>query len=194
MKIDKPTISVVEKEILQRDLQAIIDAPLSSGEAPPCPNCEHYVSSDCSTECSRAAKALSFDPDNHPLEPKVVPISYELAASRIFETCWSCEGHVDQDGQLWKFPQVSFYVSAPVYAQVLLKYVNSLMNSGKLSYDWHVIVSDYGPLNGITYTLQPNLQLKVDVHFGKLQQDLLTVAENLSANLKAIAKDLLSQL
>ena len=193
MKINKPGDNILDKESLRRELMAFIDPPASQDE-PPCPNCISYVVSECAPSCSRAPKALSADPENHPLEPKVVPISFEMASSGVFQTCWSCEGHIDQAGKLWKFPQVSFYVGAPVYAQILLRYINSLANEGKLSYAWHVLVSDYGPLNGVTYTLQPNLQLQAEVHLGKLQQDLLTVSQNMVANLKAIAKELLSQL
>lgn len=193
MKINNPANGLLDKESLRRDLMAIITLP-ETIEDRPCPNCDSPAVRDCSSACPSASRALSGDPENHPLESKVVPIAFEMATSRVFQTCWSCEGHVDQDGHLWKFPQVSFYVSAPVYAQLLLKYVNGLMNDGKLSYSWSVLVSDYGPLNGVTYTLQPNLHLQVDVHLGKLQHDLLTVSQNLAANLKILAKDLLASL
>lgn len=193
MKINKPDDGFLDKDVLRHDLMAFI-SPSASEDIAPCPNCDSKVISDCSSSCSKAPRALSCDPENHPLESKVVPIAFELALSKVFQTCWSCEGHVDQDGQLWKYPQVSFYVCAPVYAQLLLKYVNGLMNDGKLSYSWHVVVSDYGPLNGMTYTLQPNLYMVTEVHLGKLQQDLLTVSQNMVANLKAIARDLLASL
>lgn len=192
MKINRPNTVIMDNDRLRQELELFISQVEDKG--PPCPNCESYVESDCSPKCSKAAQALSNDPENHPLESKVVPISYELASSRVFQTCWSCEGHLDPEGNLWKYPQVSFYVSAPVYSQILLKYINNLNSEGRLSYPWHVLVSDFGPVDGVSYTLQPNLNMQTDIHLGKLQQDLLTVSDNLAYNLKMIARQLLAQL
>ena len=36
---------------------------------------------------------LSSDPERYPIEPGIVPLVFALRGLRVFEPCWSCEGH-----------------------------------------------------------------------------------------------------
>ena len=192
MKIDKPTSAIFDREKIKQDLQALLDQP-PPAELPPCPNCERHIPNDCTSSCPSAHESLSSEPKKHPLEKKVVPLVFELASTGAFQTCWSCEGHADSEGRLWRIPQISFYAGSPVYAQLLLKYINNLDNEKKLSYSWRVCVSDYGPLNGLTYNLEPNLNFLTDPHIGKLQQDLIALSTKLFENLQTLARSMLDK-
>ncbi len=124
----------------------------------------------------------------------MVPLVFELAATRVMQPCWSCEGHLDPDGGLWKIPQVSFYSASPVYLQLLLKHIHALQLQKQLSHPWHVVLSDYGQTWETTYTLEPNLNCRQKIHLGNLQRDLDTLADNLCNRLKALAQSTLSSL
>jgi len=193
MKINHPSERVHSEDQLRQDLIRFIDQP-PPVDLPPCPNCVEHLPDDCSPDCKQAASALSSEPDKYPLEPKVVPIAFELASLRIVETCWSCEGHLDQEGKLWRMPQVSFYSASPVYPQLLLRYINKLVYEKRLSYPWHVVLADFGSTKGVTYSLEPNLNFVSDPHLGKLQHDLLEVSKGLFLNLKNLAREMLSKL
>ena len=172
----------------------LIDQPAAAEEAV-CPNCQKHLPFQCSADCKDAPAALSSDPAKFPLETKVVPLVFELSALRVFETNWSCEGHVDDKGRLWRMPQVCFYSKSPIYPQLLLRYINRLEHEKKLSYPWQVVLADYGSVNGVTYNLEPKLGIAPEnVHMGKLQQDLVTLSENLFFGLKSLAREIMKEL
>lgn len=193
MKIDKPAQDIVDRERIREALERLLCSP-SPLQSPPCQNCQMHMPSVCTPACDRAAMALSSEPEAHPLEPKTVPLVFELSASGIAQPCWSCEGHLDHEGKLWRIPQISFYLSEPVYGQLLLKYISRLKSQKRLAYAWHVVVTDYGPLDGVTYSLQPCLDMDGDPHLGKLQQDMLSLAKDFSATIKELAQDCINQL
>jgi len=56
---------------------------------------------------------------NFPIESGIAPLVFELKRLGVFEPCWSCEGHNDPGGNLWKIPRVWFYCDSVV--QVLGK-------------------------------------------------------------------------
>lgn len=108
------------------------------------------------------------------------------------QTCWSCEGHMNPQGELWKVPQVSFYSPSSVYPKLLVNHITRLKMEKKLAYDWQVVLSDYGQENwGVTYTVEPKLEASVSPRLGGLQGDLLKIAEDLSDHLKNEARKML---
>ena len=187
MKIIQPSVGFLDHQRVRQDLLRLIAQP-SAAVSPPCSGCKQHVPASCSSRCAQAPESLSIEPVNYPIEFKVVPLVYELAATRLMQPCWSCEGHLDPGGNLWKIPQVSFYSSSPIYPQLLLKHIYALEMRKQLAYSWHVVLSDYGQTWETTYTLEPNLNRDHTVHLGNLQSDLDTLADNLCNKLKSLAQ------
>lgn len=190
MKIEKPELNLEGNERICADLELLLSQP-KAAEDPPCPNCENHRPLTCSADCPDAPRALSIEPDRYPIELKVTPLVFELRTSRVMQTCWSCEGHMDPEGNLWKVPQVSFYSASSIYPKLLLNHIIHLKMKKKLAYDWQVLLSDYGQTWGVTYTVEPKLELNVKPRLGLLQNDLTVIADNLAENIKAEARKML---
>lgn len=190
MKIAKPTVAILPDSSVSDDLALFIQQP-GPEQAAVCQGCKQHSAATCSASCQEAPNALSIDPIQHPIERNVVSFVYELAATRMLETCWSCEGHMGENNELWKVPQVSFYAASPVYVKLLSLYLDELQNSKSLTYRWHIVITDFAQTNGLTYSVQPDLNLVKDPHLGLLQTDLKTIAENLHQNLKSHAQKMM---
>lgn len=191
MEIEKPSKSSVDETQIISDLELLLKQP-SPAELPPCQNCTDHKVYQCSPQCPDAPQALSIEPERYPIEQKVVPFVFELRTSRLMQTCWSCEGHMNPQGELWKVPQVSFYSPSSVYPKLLVNHITRLKMEKKLAYDWQVVLSDYGQENwGVTYTVEPKLEVSVSPRLGGLQGDLLKIAEDLSDHLKNEARKML---
>lgn len=193
MHIIKPNEQYFDVAQLRHDLEAFINQPGPS-EAPPCPGCAEHVQITCSAKCPDAPRALSIEPERYPIESKIVPLVYELMSSRVLMTCWSCEGHMGVDGQLWKLPMVSFYSASAAYPKLLLKHIETLMYKKALKYRWQIVLSDYSQTPGVTYSIQPDMSFVTDVHLGQLQQDIAIIADNALLKLKSIAEGILVDL
>lgn len=195
MKIIQPNVDMRHTDQVKQDLLRLIAQP-SAAEAPPCPGCTLHPKLICSSGCEHAPRQLSIDAINYPIETNVVPLVYELSAVRLLQPCWSCEGHLNPKGELWKIPQVSFYSESPIYAQLLLRHISSLNLRKRLTYPWHIALSDFGQTWDVTYTLEPNLNYDQARHvqLKLLQHDLNTLAENLYARLKMLAQAMLNEL
>jgi len=194
MKIELPDPLAEDKRRTCSELALLLSQP-GAHLVPPCQHCCRHIAVSCNARCIAAPRALSSDPDNYPLEPKVVPLVYELRKTRVMQPCWSCEGHFDSDGNLWKYPQVSFYAAASVYAMLLVNHFTLLKYKKLLNYDWQVVVSSFGQAcSSTTYTIEPRLFPTSDQHLGAMQADLLCIAENLDEHLKVAAKEMLHRL
>lgn len=193
VKIVQPNVGLLDRERIRQDLQRLLAQP-TPVESPPCSGCTQHVPVSCSSRCGQAPQSLSSEPENYPVETNVVPLVFELSATRLMQPCWSCEGHLNPDGELWKLPQVSFYASSPIFPQLLIKHISALEMRKQLAYPWHVVLSDYGQTWETTYTLEPNLNREHKVHLGNLQRDLNTLADHLSDKLKALAQSALREL
>ena len=190
MKIPTPKNELrFDQETLEQ-LELFIRQP-EPASCPPCGGCLHHEPVNCTTNCERAPAALSIDPDQYPIEPKVVGLVFEITASRLLQTCFSCEGHA-RDGKLWKLPQVNFYSDSPIYAQLVVIHLNRLMLKKSLSYRWHIVLTDMSQSLYLTYSIQPDLNRDTDHHLGKMQKDLQTISANMHHSLKAIAAEILS--
>ena len=194
MKIELPNSLAENKRRTCAELNLLLSQP-GAHLVPPCQHCCKHVALSCNAKCVDAPRALSSDPDNYPVEPKVVPLVYELRKTRVMQPCWSCEGHFDNAGNLWKYPQVSFYSVTSVYAMLLVNHLTLLKHKKLLNYDWQVAVSSFGQqCSSTTYTIEPKLHPTSDQHLGAMQADLLCIAENLDDQLKIAAKQMLQML
>lgn len=192
--IEKPKSDLYDANKTKENLELFLSQP-SPQEVPPCPYCIDHVKSQCTSTCSSAPTALSSHPKEFPIEANVVPLVFGLMSTRVAQTCWSCEGHMDSNNNLIKLPTVSFYTSTPIYSQLLHKHVSKLNMDKKLSYLWHVTLTDYAQTWGQTYSIVPNLNfVDKDIHLGALQNDLKIIAENLQEKMKVIARELITEI
>jgi hypothetical protein len=130
---------------------------------------------------------LSSDPEKYPLEPGVVALVFEMTRLREISPCWSCEGHMNPQGKLWKVPQVWFYASSPVYVSLLSQYVWQLHSQGELVYPWQVTLLAYGEIGSITYSLQPDLNCIELPSLHAMQRDMKRIARDLVGQLMLLA-------
>jgi len=194
MHIPQPKLQANAQQELRADLLKLIEQP-SASQVPPCPNCTQALEQrdDCSYNCENAASALSVEPTKFPIEQFAMPLVFELTTLRLVQTCWSCEGHANFEGEILKMPRISFYAVRPIYAQLIGQYLTQLYFQKKLHYPWEVALSDYGQTLEITYTI------KCDTSFEKpdlklMQEDLLNMANNLSTEVKSFAHRMLTKL
>jgi len=158
------------KEILEND---------TSGKPVCAPNCPKARPDRCNRSCPDIPEMISTDPQKHPVEPRVAPLVFELKRLELFQPCWSCEGHYDHSGALWKVPRVWFTCDSVAHLRVLANAVKGLHLRGALSVPWQVVLtfSDDQDAN-TTFSLEPNLVDSVP-SLEKLQGDLKTIAEHL---------------
>jgi len=194
MLIEQPQLAYLDAQQTRQSLEVFLKQP-GPQELPPCPGCENHIKSKCSCQCPDAKRALSTEPDSHPIETSVVPLVYGLMSTRLSQTIWSCEGHMDENNRLISLPRVSFYTSSPVYSQLLHRHLAKLMLDKKLVYNWHVTLTDYAQTWGQTYSITPDLNfVNGDVHLGALQNDLKVIAEDLLEKMKQIAHEMLQEI
>lgn len=190
VKIQKPNEDYLDTNQIRKDLEEFVKqaGPL---ETPPCPNCKIHIPSQCNALCHDVAKALSIEPDRYPIEDKIVPLVYEIMSTNMLQTCWSCEGHMNEDGEIWKLPNVSFYSKSVFYPKLLLIHLSNLKLDHVLKYQWQIILSDYAQTIGVTYSIQPDLSRVDNPHLGQLQNDIKLISNGMLIKLKIIARKLL---
>lgn len=190
MKIPRPTVTFVPGTSATGALEKFIAQPGPESQ-PVCPGCRQHLAS-CSAKCLDALSALSIDPERYPIEPSVMPLVFEMMATRVLETCWSCEGHMNEKNELWKIPQVCFYSPSEVYIKLIYQHLSELQQNKELNYQWHIVSTDFAQSNCLTYSIQPKLNQSDEAHLGKLQMDLKTIAKNMSQRLKSYARDMIN--
>lgn len=199
MYIPTPKPGFLNKDVSERELQELIEQP-GAQELRPCPNCQLPSDSlspthnavSCDVNCDNAPQALSSEPEQHPIEDNVVKIVFELSTLRLMQPCWSCEGHLNGQGKLWKLPQVGFYAASALYPKLLATYLTRLKNQKDLNYPWQVTIVDYGQTWGPTYQMEPALnQIEEDIELPLLQADLQRISNGLAEQLKQEARRML---
>jgi len=194
MKIYSPDESFINLEQVKLELERFLiqDEPWQS---PPCPDCRQHQPSTCSPDCSEAAKALSIDPQRFPIEQNAVALVYELNASRVFQTCWSCEGHMREgEKNIWKLPQVCFYSQAAIYPKLISSHLSNLYIQKCLQYTWHLCLTEISQSIHITYSIRPDLTHVEEPSLGLMQNDLKTISKDLHLRLKEEAQKLLKRI
>jgi hypothetical protein len=124
--------------------------------------------------------ALSTDPECYPIEPGILPLVFEMKKSRIFDPCWSCEGHLAADGSLRKSPRLWFYCKSMIYLRLLVDGLNNLRQTAKLNFQWEVVVTFSDPDNPeTTFSLQPILSQNCTTSLSALHGDVGEIARSL---------------
>lgn len=154
-----------------------------------CPKCgQTNCRCACAPTCEMAPRTLSSDPDNNPIEAAVVPLVYELQRLGLAEPCWSCEGHLDPRGALWKLPRIWFYCDSPARLRLLADALDTLATEKRLSTPWRVGVAPSERDNPDTiYQLEPSFDPGVSGRLSDLQRDIATIADNLDRVLRRAA-------
>jgi hypothetical protein len=144
-----------------------------------CAHCPHYKSSTgCHRDCPAAPQRLSSEGEHSPVEPLVAPLVFELKKLGMFHPCWSCEGHTNQAGDVWKIPRIWFYADSVVHIRALGDAVNRLFNARRLSAHWHVVLTHSDAANpDTTFSLEP--ETAADSSLSALQGDLRAMAGEL---------------
>lgn len=148
----------------------------------------------CSPSCPMMPLALTSDP-GYPIESLIAPLVFELHRSGVFKPCWSCEGHVSPDGQLWKIPRVWFYADSMVHVRVLAEALASLAAGGATHVPWRVLLTHTDYANpDTTFSLEPDLSGKAEVGLDGLQRDAGTIAEQLKTVVMSESRRILSMM
>lgn len=177
MRIARLKKSARGQDEIRRELDEVTKAEPTN--PPVCgDHCTKYQESTCHMHCPDAPAMLSSEAD-YPLEPKITPIVFELKRLGVFHPCWSCEGHEDAAGKLWKHPRVWFYAQSVVHVRLLADSMAELYLGGKLNASWEVVLTVTDTDNTDTsFSLQPNLKGEV-VTLLELHQDLEIIAAQL---------------
>ncbi len=184
MQIKPRNGSSLRKKAVEKEIQRARE--MGPRPDPVCvDDCNDYdPSTGCHRDCEKAPVRLSSDTDEYPVEKKIVPLVFELKKTGVFYPCWSCEGHNDPSGSLWKIPRVWFYSDSVVHVRALANAVEHLFTQNRLSARWGVILTHSDANNpDTTFSLEPrhdSTQLRLD----DLQSDVKTISEELASAFK----------
>lgn len=196
MKINEDRFQAEKQRQIKSALIELINQP-SDKEQRPCPDCHLAVGPEqskistehCSFHCANAPMQMSSDPMRYPIEPGIVPLVYAFYTMRLMMPCWSCEGHLDQQGSLFKTPKLWFYSVNEFYAKLVAQCVSKLKGENKVTYHWTVTLLPFSQsLFTTTYSLEP-LDVNPDMtNLNALQNDVRIIAENLRSELFDMAR------
>lgn len=170
-------------------------ATLDSPPRRPCGSCSQPVQPGvyCTRPCAEAALALSSEPGRYPIEAGVLPLVFALARLAHVKPCWSCEGHNDANGRLWKMPQVWFYACSPTCARLINLFLWEMRAAGFTGHEWRVTLSAFSEFDCDMYVIEPAIRPGVCSLQG-LQRDLAVLGQWIEAGVTAVAyRNLLSR-
>lgn len=183
----------------KKDTQDTLTAFLQKSEipAPVCGDgCPHHQmrepSFDCSLSCSDAQRALSCEPERFPIEPKITPLVFEIQRLGVFYPCWSCEGHLDKQENLWRLPAVWFYCDNLTHVRLLADGVADLHTKGVLKVPWLVRLGyTDGDVPDTAFALEPLIEDRSTVRLETLQADVAALAREMQSAMRQQAQELL---
>lgn len=197
MRIERLKKTEQEKSEIRAELARVADPPVRTVRVcdpdcdEVCPTCASTnCACCCSKDCPKISITLTTDP-NFPIENKIAPLAYELKRLGVYEPCWSCEGHNDNAGDLWKIPRVWFYCDSVVHVRLLSDVLMDLGIGELLNVPWQVRVTfseDDNP--STTFSLEPVMDQPLKITLQALQQDIQVIAERLEEMVKEKASDL----
>jgi hypothetical protein len=184
------------------DLARLLEQP-TDRERRPCPSCDKVCGCParssqcccgCSARCPDAARFLSSEPTQYPIEPHVVPLVYALASLRLVHPCWSCEGHRRPIGGLVRVPQVWFYSSSTIYPGLIAVHLKELEFHRRLLHAWMVSVCPHTSGGVTIFQIQPEHMTQDEARadaLPSLQQDLRAIGDSLEGSIRQLARHLL---
>lgn len=190
MKIKDHLFQREDKTKTKIELIDLLKQPTDKQERP-CPGCRLTFPNDpsvtstahCSIDCPEAARKMSSDPHNHPIEAHVVPIVYAIYTLRLLMPCWSCEGHENNQHELIKAPKIWFYSLSPFYAKLIAQALSTIRYKNKLNFDWSIKILPFSQsMFTLTYSMEPELNDVNNNILQDLHQDMRIIGENLSTS------------
>ena len=192
-KLSESQTDLVDAEVALAAMSKGVEGRVcGEGCAMICPSCgSTKCQCRCSPYCPDAPRALSDDPDRHPIEPAIAPLVFEMKRTGFFDPCWSCEGHNAPDGTLQKPPRVWFNCSAMVHVRLLANTLSSMRAAKSLRHPWHLVVTFSDPDNPeTTFSLEPNLVEGEKAGLCDLQSDVGALVYALRSTLREEARSL----
>ena len=187
MKIERREKSAQESAEIRAELLKVASPPAKAGRV--CdPSCDLVCSTCGATNCSCACfkgcphipSVLTSDP-NFPIESKIAALAFELKRLEVFRPCWSCEGHNDHAGALWKVPRVWFYCDSVLHARLLADALKELEIDELISGPWQVRLTFSDENNpDTTFSLEPVIERGSRATLESLQQDVMIIADKLN--------------
>jgi hypothetical protein len=133
---------------------------------------------------------MTSDP-NFPIEDGIAPLVFELGRTGVFEACWSCEGHNDPDGNLWKIPRVWFYCDSVVQVRVLADVLKNLEIDELTTAPWQVRLTFSDHDNpATTFSLEPVISPDARFTLEDLQGDIRVITQFLYSMMMETADQL----
>ena len=192
MKINHDSFKVEQKAIIRQALMELISQPDDKTKMP-CPSCHDEKPQtkgcqDCSPACPYAKQQMSSEPEKYPIEEAILPLVYAFYSLRLLMPCWSCEGHNNGHGDIFKTPKLWFYTTHDFYPKLIAQYVSGLKGEGKLNNHWGVRILPFSQtMFTTTYSLEPLDINTNETNLASLQQDIKTIAQNLRQGLFKLA-------
>ena len=118
----------------------------------------------------------------------MVPLVYALAQSGVFQPFWSCEGHADPNGEIYRLPQVWFYAASQVHIQLLIEKIASLCSQKLVAIDWRINLTYSQDEFLPAYSLAPQVTEDSSHNLSEMQQELAIIAEHVR-DLSQLAKE-----
>lgn len=169
----------------------------SPNVARPCPGCELPCPSTgsltcachCGPSCPHATLQMSSEPEEFPIELGIVPLVFALYSLRRVEPCWSCEGHLKEDGTFWRLPQAWFYCRSQVLPRIIADAVSQLRAEGATQATWVVNVT-YAAEESLdpVFTIRPDLSLSEPYDLRTLRRDVEGLADGLLETVRERAR------
>ena len=191
MKIEQQIRAPGHEARARQDLTTLLDNRTDA--PPPCAaHCPDAYSPRCSRLCPDVPRKLSSDPDKHPLEPLIAPLVYEIQRLKVFQPCWSCEGHDGPDGALWKVPRVWFYCESLFHLRALAAAIRQMELDRSLHANWQVVMVSLDQKSpDCCFSLEP-AGLEPTLSLEELRADITVIAARLHDMVVKVADDLVS--
>ena len=180
MRLGLPEIDRARRARFESDIARLADCERLRG--PVCrPDCPEAKSRPCTAACPSAPVALTSD-GALPIEDGIVPLVFELKASRAFEPIWSCEGHLDPSGDLFRAPSVWFCCECISHVRVLADVLAQLKFDRTISCPWRVSLCCPGhDTPNTVFSLEPDAAANATLE--QLQSDARMIASGLRRRL-----------
>lgn len=199
MKIERQEKSAQESAEIRAELSKVASPPAKTERV--CdPSCDAVCSTcgvtnclcACFNGCPHIPSVLTSDP-NFPIESKIAALAFELKRLEVFKPCWSCEGHNDRTGALWKVPRVWFYCDSVLHVRLLADALKDLEIDKLISGPWQVRLTFSDENNpDTTFSLEPVTERGSGTTLAALQQDVMVIVDKLNPMMVEKAGALLS--
>jgi hypothetical protein len=200
MKIRNDAEQATDREQVLISLRDLISQPTDT-QVRPCPNCHVPVGAEsmastssaasCSSQCQYAPRMMSSEPEKFPIEEAIAPLVYALYTLRLLTPCWSCEGHLGEDGKIGKLPKVWFYCDSDFYPRMIAQVIGNLQAHHKIGYSWMVRVLPFSQSTfSTTYSIEAG---QSDAPLASLQKDVVVIGQQIRQQMLRLAHDYLKK-